>query len=143
MSHKRAFAGQCSRAADRLHAGIKGRWLIKVFYLQKDALIAAGVSQRHLYSDAASGKKDDRPASPHARLAMAAMGKPETNVGALCVELRITRSTLYRHVSPPGELRGEGPASGRTTFSKTRACTHKSSPAVRGAGMSALGGKQS
>jgi hypothetical protein len=28
------------------------------------------------------------------RLAMAAMGKPETNVG----ELGITRSTLYRHV---------------------------------------------
>jgi hypothetical protein len=45
----------------------------QVFYLQKDALIAAGVSQRHLYSDAASGKKDDRPASPHARLAMAAI----------------------------------------------------------------------
>ena len=40
------------------------------------------------------------------RLAMAAMGKPQTNVGALCRELGITRSTLYRHVSPIGELRG-------------------------------------
>jgi DNA invertase Pin-like site-specific DNA recombinase len=39
------------------------------------------------------------------RLAMAAMGKPETNVGALCRELGITRSTLYRHVSPTGEPR--------------------------------------
>jgi DNA invertase Pin-like site-specific DNA recombinase len=29
--------------------------------LQKDALLAAGVSERHLYSDTASGKKDDRP----------------------------------------------------------------------------------
>jgi DNA invertase Pin-like site-specific DNA recombinase len=29
------------------------------------------------------------------RLAQAAMGKPETNVGALCEELGITRSTLY------------------------------------------------
>jgi DNA invertase Pin-like site-specific DNA recombinase len=40
------------------------------------------------------------------RLAMAAMGKPETNVGNLCRELGITRSTLYRHVSPIGEARG-------------------------------------
>jgi DNA invertase Pin-like site-specific DNA recombinase len=40
------------------------------------------------------------------RLAMAAMGKPETNVGSLCQELAITRSTLYRHVSPTGEARG-------------------------------------
>jgi transposase-like protein len=41
------------------------------------------------------------------RLAMAAMGKPETNVGALCRELGITRSTLYRHVSPTGDVRGD------------------------------------
>jgi DNA invertase Pin-like site-specific DNA recombinase len=39
------------------------------------------------------------------RLAMAAMGKPETNVGDLCRELGITRSTLYRHVSPAGDPR--------------------------------------
>ena len=37
------------------------------------------------------------------RLAMAAMGKPETNVGDLCRELGITRSTLYRQCSPTGE----------------------------------------
>jgi DNA invertase Pin-like site-specific DNA recombinase len=42
------------------------------------------------------------------RLAQAAMGKPETNVGGLCEELGITRSTLYRHVAPSGELRGPG-----------------------------------
>lgn len=181
----------------------------QVLDLQRDALIAAGVSERHLYSDTASGKKDDRPglsaclqalrqddtlvvwkldrlgrslrhlvnvvheltsrgvglkvlsgqgaaidtttpagklvfgifaslaeferdlisertraglASARARgrkggrrpkmtpakirLAMAAMGKPETNVGDLCRELGITRSTLYRHVSPTGEPRG-------------------------------------
>jgi DNA invertase Pin-like site-specific DNA recombinase len=180
----------------------------QILDLQKDALLAAGVSQRHLYSDTASGKKDDRPglaaclqalregdtlvvwkldrlgrslrhlvnvvhdltsrsiglrvlngqgaaidtttpagklvfgifaslaeferdlisertraglASARARgrrggrkpkmtpaklrLAMAAMGKPETNVGDLCRELGITRSTLYRHVSPAGEAR--------------------------------------
>jgi DNA invertase Pin-like site-specific DNA recombinase len=42
------------------------------------------------------------------RLAMAAMGKPETNVGALCEELSITRQTLYRHVGPDGSLREDG-----------------------------------
>lgn len=42
------------------------------------------------------------------RLAMAAMGKPETKVGDLCVELGITRQTLYRHVSPDGSLRPDG-----------------------------------
>jgi DNA invertase Pin-like site-specific DNA recombinase len=184
----------------------------QVLDLQRDALLAAGVNERHLYSDTASGKQDDRPglaaclqalkegdtlvvwkldrlgrslrhlvnvvhdltsriiglkvltgkgaaidtttpagklvfgifaslaeferdlisertraglASARARgrkggrrpkmtpaklrLAMAAMGKPETNVGELCRELAITRSTLYRHVSPTGELRGDGP----------------------------------
>ena len=40
------------------------------------------------------------------RLAIAAMGKPETNVGDLCRELGVTRSTLYRHVSPTGEAGG-------------------------------------
>lgn len=39
------------------------------------------------------------------RLAMAAMGQPETKVGDLCQELGVTRQTLYRHVSPQGELR--------------------------------------
>ena len=180
----------------------------QVLDLQRDALVAAGVSDRHLYSDTVSGKKDDRPglaaclqalregdtlvvwkldrlgrnlrhlvnvvhdltgrgvglrvltgqgaaidtttpagklifgifaslaeferdlisertraglASARARgrkggrrpkmtpakirLAMSAMGKPETNVGDLCRELGITRSTLYRHVSPTGEPR--------------------------------------
>jgi DNA invertase Pin-like site-specific DNA recombinase len=42
------------------------------------------------------------------RLAMAAMGQPETRVGALCKELGITRQTLYRHVSPQGVLRPDG-----------------------------------
>ena len=33
----------------------------QVLDLQRDALLGAGVSERHLYSDAASGKVDDRP----------------------------------------------------------------------------------
>jgi DNA invertase Pin-like site-specific DNA recombinase len=42
------------------------------------------------------------------RLAMAAMGEPETKVGDLCKELGITRQTLYRHVAPDGSLRADG-----------------------------------
>lgn len=42
------------------------------------------------------------------RLAMAAMGKPETTVTDLCQELGVTRQTLYRHVSPGGDLREDG-----------------------------------
>lgn len=42
------------------------------------------------------------------RLARAAMGQPETKVGDLCAELGITRQTLYRFVSPKGELRDDG-----------------------------------
>jgi len=39
------------------------------------------------------------------RLAQAAMGKKETVVAELCKELGITRATIYRYVSPQGELR--------------------------------------
>jgi DNA-binding phage protein len=42
------------------------------------------------------------------RLAMASMGKPETKIGDLCRELGITRQSLYRYVSPTGELRADG-----------------------------------
>ena len=42
------------------------------------------------------------------RLAMAAMAQKETKVSDLCKELGITRQTLYRHVSPVGELRPDG-----------------------------------
>jgi DNA invertase Pin-like site-specific DNA recombinase len=59
----------------------------------------------------ARGHADGRPYTmtpAKLRLAMAAMGKPETNVAALCVELGISRQTLYRHVSPEGVLRPDG-----------------------------------
>ncbi|MCU1631434.1 MAG: resolvase [Micrococcaceae bacterium] len=42
------------------------------------------------------------------RFAMASMGKPDTNIGKLCKELGISRQTLYRHVSPTGEIRPDG-----------------------------------
>lgn len=42
------------------------------------------------------------------RLAQAAMGKKETVVSELCVELGITRATLYRYIGPNGEMRAYG-----------------------------------
>ena len=36
------------------------------------------------------------------------MGRPETKVGELCAELGITRQTLYRHVTPKGDIRPDG-----------------------------------
>lgn len=42
------------------------------------------------------------------RLAMASMRRPETKVSTLCQELGITRQTLYRHISPTGELHKDG-----------------------------------
>lgn len=64
-----------------------------------------------LASARARGRNGGRPFKMTAaklRLAMAAMGQPETVVGDLCGELGVTRQTLYRHVSPNGELRPDG-----------------------------------
>lgn len=64
-----------------------------------------------LASARARGRTGGRPFKMSAaklRLAMVAMGQPETTVGGLCQELGITRQTLYRHVSPKGELRSDG-----------------------------------
>lgn len=64
-----------------------------------------------LASARARGRTGGRPykmTPAKVRLAMAAMGQKETKVGALCKELGVTRQTLYRHVSPAGELREAG-----------------------------------
>ncbi|SFV22771.1 recombinase family protein [Micrococcus terreus] len=64
-----------------------------------------------LASARARGRNGGRPykmTPAKIRLAMASMGKKDTNVSALCKELGITRQTLYRHVSPTGELREAG-----------------------------------
>ena len=64
-----------------------------------------------LASARARGRSGGRPfkmTPAKLRLAMASMGKPETKVATLCEELGITRQTLYRHVSPKGELRMDG-----------------------------------
>ena len=59
----------------------------------------------------ARGRRGGRPykmTPAKLRLARAAMGQPETKVGDLCEELGVTRQTLYRFVSPTGELRDDG-----------------------------------
>jgi hypothetical protein len=64
-----------------------------------------------LASARARGRSGGRPYTMTAvkpRTAQAAMGRPETRVGALCREPGITRQTLYRHVGPKGELRPDG-----------------------------------
>ena len=64
-----------------------------------------------LASARARGRKGGRPykmTSAKLRLATASMGQPDTKISELCAELGITRQTLYRHVSPTGELRPDG-----------------------------------
>ncbi len=64
-----------------------------------------------LKSARARGRKGGRKfalSKAQVRLAQASMGKTETIVSELCVELGITRATLYRYVGPNGELREYG-----------------------------------
>jgi len=64
-----------------------------------------------LASARARGRKGGRPykmTPAKLRLAAASMDQPSTKVSELCKELGVTRQTLYRHVSPAGELRPDG-----------------------------------
>ncbi len=64
-----------------------------------------------LASARAGGRNGGRPfkmTPAKLRLAQTVMGQPGTKVGELCVELGITRQTLYRHVDPKGQLRPDG-----------------------------------
>lgn len=68
-------------------------------------------TQAGLASARARGRYGGRPfkmTPAKLRLAQAAMGKPETKIADLCAELGITRQTLYRHVTPKGEIRPDG-----------------------------------
>jgi len=59
----------------------------------------------------ARGRKGGRPykmTQAKLRLAMASLGQQETKIGLLCDELGISKQTLYRHLSPTGELREDG-----------------------------------
>ena len=68
-------------------------------------------TQAGLAAARARGRAGGRPYKMTAaklRLAMAAMGQPETSATDLCAELGVTRQTLYRHVAPDGSLRPDG-----------------------------------
>lgn len=59
----------------------------------------------------ARGRIGGRPAKMTAaklEWAKSAMSKPDTNVGELCELLGVSRQTLYRHVSPAGDVRSDG-----------------------------------
>ena len=55
-----------------------------------------------------SGGRKPKMTAAKLRLAQAAMGQPGTKVSDLCLEIGITRQTLYRHVSPNGSIRADG-----------------------------------
>ena len=64
-----------------------------------------------LSSARARGRNGGRPyimTAAKLRLAQAAMANRDTRVSDLCKELGVTRQTLYRFVSPKGELRKDG-----------------------------------
>jgi DNA invertase Pin-like site-specific DNA recombinase len=71
-------------------------------------LAAARARGRH-------GGRKPKMTPPKLRLAQAAMGKRGTIVADLCKELGVSSQTLYRHVSPAGQLRADG----RDFISKT------------------------
>ncbi len=59
----------------------------------------------------ARGRKGGRPykmTQAKLRLAMVSLGQRDTKINPLCAELGISKQTLYRHVSPTGELREDG-----------------------------------
>jgi DNA invertase Pin-like site-specific DNA recombinase len=55
-----------------------------------------------------TGGRKHRLTKSQVRRAEAAMKHPETNASELAAELGIDRSTLYKYVSPAGELRAHG-----------------------------------
>jgi DNA invertase Pin-like site-specific DNA recombinase len=77
----------------------------------KAGLAAARARGRH-------GGRPFKMTATKLRLAMAAIGKPETKVGELCRELEVSRNTLYRHVDPKGNLRRDGEKLLRRAFGK-------------------------
>ena len=59
----------------------------------------------------ARGRKGGRPykmTQAKLRRAMASLGQIKTKIKPLCEELGISKQTLYRHLSPKGELREDG-----------------------------------
>lgn len=72
------------------------------------------ISERTITGLAAARARGRKGGCPHKMtpgkvcLAVAAVSQTQTMVGDLCTEPGITRQTLYRHISPTGELRSDG-----------------------------------
>ncbi|HHG6922633.1 TPA: helix-turn-helix domain-containing protein, partial [Klebsiella pneumoniae] len=77
------------------------RWLPRGFSCSPAGLASARARGRN-------GGRPYKMTPVKLRLAMASMGQSETKVSTLCQELGITRQTLYRHISPVGQLRADG-----------------------------------
>ena len=64
-----------------------------------------------LASARARGRQGGRPhalSKAQVRLAQAAMAQRDTKVSELCLELGVTKATIYRYVAPDGSLRNRG-----------------------------------
>ena len=64
-----------------------------------------------LASARARGRKGGRPhalSKAQVRLAQAAMEQRDTKVSELCLQLGVTKATIYRYVAPDGSLRNRG-----------------------------------
>ncbi len=95
------------------HHHLAGRFAFTLFAalaeFERDLIVER--TQAGLAAARARGRNGGRPYTMTAaklRLAQAAMGQPETRLGALCREPGVTRQTLYRHIGPKGKRRPDG-----------------------------------
>ena len=72
----------------------------KVGYLKKTILLYT-----QAYYKCGNKEVEFNLSKAQVRLAEAAMKNRDTSVSELCKELKITRATLYKYISPTGELR--------------------------------------
>ena len=106
----KVLAGQ-GAAIDTTTAGGKLVFGIFAALAEFERELIAERTMAGLAAARARGRQGGRPfkmTATRLRMVVAAMGNRETNVVQLCKELGITRQTLYRHVSPGGELRPDG-----------------------------------
>ncbi len=85
------------------------RHLRRLAELERELIVER--TKAGLQAARARGRRGGRPYKDGARQAPTSTrgyGEPETKVGDLCEELGITRQTLYRFVSPTGDLQDDG-----------------------------------